>query len=388
MLVHGDGHYFRIDKPLIEPLSTNMPYFTRVETFGDDDMHWVRIKVKISGTNKDVFTAHPEIVAANKRSLDNKPVRSCGFCTSDKAFDVALLGDTPFFQPMSAWNNMLDDVNQSAVQFAVHVGNLKPDTNACDNNYYNKILGEFNRFQMPIFYTPGDNDWLDCPNAIPEERLARVREIFTPLRNISFGQPPYIFLQSQSELSFYREFYENRMWYDRAESVLFVTIHNVGSNNNAGTPEYIARNDANQRWLELAFQEAKRKDVAAIMIFTHADLMWNDNVVPNPTPPNPYTDIVNKLRDEVIVYDKPVVLVHSSNGPDSVTGYGDGFDFIIDKPLRDATNRYMLENFTRVHVFGKNNAHWIRATIDPEHPDVFLFKPQIVKNNLDAYLND
>jgi len=45
-ILHGDTHLFRIDKPLYSK-ETNRLFenFTRVETFGWPDSHWVRITV-------------------------------------------------------------------------------------------------------------------------------------------------------------------------------------------------------------------------------------------------------------------------------------------------------------------------------------------------------
>ena len=33
--VHGDSHYFRVDKPLLDSTGKRVTNFTRVETFGD-----------------------------------------------------------------------------------------------------------------------------------------------------------------------------------------------------------------------------------------------------------------------------------------------------------------------------------------------------------------
>ena len=64
LLVHGDSHIFRIDKPL---LSSNtgriIENFTRVETFGTPDVHWVRVIADLNDPN--IFTFRPEIVEKN-----------------------------------------------------------------------------------------------------------------------------------------------------------------------------------------------------------------------------------------------------------------------------------------------------------------------------------
>lgn len=64
VLVHGDSHYFRIDKPLYGSKShRRIENFTRVETFGDPDVHWVRVTVEPGDPN--VFTFRPQIIQAN-----------------------------------------------------------------------------------------------------------------------------------------------------------------------------------------------------------------------------------------------------------------------------------------------------------------------------------
>ena len=62
LLAVGDTHTFRVDKPLYDDdqLVSN---FTRVETFGESEVHWVRVVVDPS--SKQVFEIHQEIVVAN-----------------------------------------------------------------------------------------------------------------------------------------------------------------------------------------------------------------------------------------------------------------------------------------------------------------------------------
>jgi len=64
VLVHGDSHYFRIDKPLLGTRSKRrLENFTRVETFGNPDVHWVRARVDFD--NPNVFSFEPQIVKEN-----------------------------------------------------------------------------------------------------------------------------------------------------------------------------------------------------------------------------------------------------------------------------------------------------------------------------------
>lgn len=62
-LVHGDSHYFKVDKPINTPAGGVLANFTRVETFGSRQTHWVAAIVDAS--NPLVFTFEPRIVAAN-----------------------------------------------------------------------------------------------------------------------------------------------------------------------------------------------------------------------------------------------------------------------------------------------------------------------------------
>ena len=62
---HGDTHLFRIDKPLFSA-KTRRPFenFTRVETFGWPDSHWVHVAV--DPANPELFTCTAQIVPGNR----------------------------------------------------------------------------------------------------------------------------------------------------------------------------------------------------------------------------------------------------------------------------------------------------------------------------------
>jgi len=64
VLVHGDSHYFRIDQPLMGTRSKRrIENFTRVETFGNPDVHW--LKVSVDWRDPNVFTFRPQYVKKN-----------------------------------------------------------------------------------------------------------------------------------------------------------------------------------------------------------------------------------------------------------------------------------------------------------------------------------
>ena len=70
-LMHGDTHYFRVDKPLFRSkeagpanFGRQIENFTRVETFGFPEAHWVRVMVDVNDPN--VFTVKEQIVDKNR----------------------------------------------------------------------------------------------------------------------------------------------------------------------------------------------------------------------------------------------------------------------------------------------------------------------------------
>jgi hypothetical protein len=84
-----------------------------------------------------------------------------------------------------------------------------------------------------------------------------------------------------------------------------------------------------------------------------------------------FDDFLTAVEKETVAFGRPVVYVH-----------GDSHIFRVDKPLFGSTSRRVIENFTRVETFGHPDAHWLRAIVDPEDPQVFSFRQEIVKANL------
>lgn len=67
--------------------------------------------------------------------------------------------------------------------------------------------------------------------------------------------------------------------------------------------------------------------------------------------------------------------------------HGDTHYFRLDRPMilndkSGAGRGRVVENFTRVELFGYPDAHWVRATVDPADPNVFRFSPGLVKEDL------
>jgi hypothetical protein len=73
LLVHGDSHYFRIDKPLLDAQGRRLENFTRLEPPGDNaqngnnDVHWVKVLVR--PRSREVFSFQPQIVPGNREAV-------------------------------------------------------------------------------------------------------------------------------------------------------------------------------------------------------------------------------------------------------------------------------------------------------------------------------
>ncbi len=75
--VHGDSHYYRIDRPFLDAAGRRLENFTRVETFGnnaangDNDVHW--LKVLVDPRSREVFAYQAQIVPSNRVAVPAPP---------------------------------------------------------------------------------------------------------------------------------------------------------------------------------------------------------------------------------------------------------------------------------------------------------------------------
>jgi hypothetical protein len=278
-------------------------------------------------------------------------------------------------------DNVLADLNRTPLAFIVHVGDLASQRRGCTDALLARRLEQFQASANPLIYTPGDNEWTDChegqgvAGSDPLERLLKLRALFFAVEE-SLGQRR-IALSRQSAGAKHARYRENARW--DLGRVTFLTVHVVGSNNGrgrnpAGDEEYAERNSANLNWLREGFRHAKAIDSRAVMILQQANMFVDYPPVPSDAKqePNGFTDLQAALRDEVIAFGKPTVLVH-----------GDSHYFRIDKPyMRRPVSGPAMENFTRVETFGEPHHHWVHVAIDPTDQNVFVFRPRIVPANL------
>ena len=306
------------------------------------------------------------------------------------SYTIALFGDTPYNALGRAqYPDLLADINASHVAFSVYDGDLKAGGDGpCSDNLYLTALANFSRLENPLIWVPGDNDWTDCwgrygpgtlPYSDPLERLTFERNLFASTSQ-SLGQKT-LTLTRQSIA-----YPENVRW--KFGPVVYLGLNVQGSNDNYPYPgvdgetrpdaeiarqraEEVARKAANIEWLQEGFAYAAHVRAKGVMVIWQADLNFNNEQHLTDTRSwDAFPDYANALRTNTLAFPGQVALVH-----------GDSHYFKVDKPLNGPSDG-VLANFTRVETFGARNTHWVRARIDPTDPNLFIFEPRIVPENV------
>lgn len=315
---------------------------------------------------------------------------------SNSVVTFAVIGDWPYNDLLlNNADRLIDSVNADPrVHFVIHVGDIHSGSQPCtsaavlppiatSNPGWNQaVFQRFQKFEMPVVYTPGDNEWTDCHKAKekssgdPAKELASVRGLFFARPGVTLGALDMpVFTQAHDYDRAHPEdaaFVENVMWSDGR--IVFVTLNVPGSNDDsvpwtgafanaqAQASERAARDAANARWLDAAFAWAQRRNAKALVLALQADLFDPAALAPDGDGLSAYTPLVRRLADLAIAFGRPVLLLN-----------GDSHLYEEDQPLADpnsATGRIhgapAVRNLTRITVQGSTNApaEWLRMTID------------------------
>ncbi len=289
------------------------------------------------------------------------------------SYSFAVIGDVPYgADQVAAFPGWIRQINADpAVRSVVHVGDIKNGSSLCSDDYFALIRRDFDTFEDPLVYTPGDNEWTDCHRANngaydPLERLAKVREVFFDRPGRTLGRRSMV-VGSQAG----RGFPENVV-YHRA-GVTFAAAHVVGSNNGLQpwtglgrtepTPEQRAavrdRVAADVDLLHRAFAGAQDRGDRGVVVAQQAD-MFDPTYTPTQDDISAFRPWVQALVDESRQFDGPVYLFN-----------GDSHQYTSDHPLATGSpwlSAYDVtgaaDNLTRVTVDGSSNNHdWLRVTV-------------------------
>ena len=340
----------------------------------------------------------PSLAAADRSDDNGNP---------NGPFTYAVIGDFPYGPVKRAEMPFLVDLINAdpAVERVLHAGDIKAGSAAdCSDAYFQDIRQQFDRFDDPLVYTPGDNEWTDCHVALknnglylPTERLDKVRQIFFPIPGRTMGvHADDVVSQAQVDPA-NAAYVENVMW--ERSKVVFASLNITGSNDDtapwtssppktsppelpgpvstwnaqlAQQPlEIAARQRANFAWLDRVFANA-HSDSRAVVLLVQAD-MWDGTLATRSTTISAYDDMVIKIGQLAAAYGKPVLLIE-----------GDSHIFRIDQPYTPSSplfglhpNTPVATNLTRMVMNGSaSRTEYVRLTIDPKPKkgsEVFTF---------------
>jgi hypothetical protein len=262
-------------------------------------------------------------------------------------FSFAAFGDTPYNadeEPQLI--TMIAEMNRQRLAFALHVGDFKDSRSPCSDETFMQRREWFALSHHPFFYTPGDNEWVDCTRSHwaprePLERLAKLRELFFT-RDSSLGQRT-LAAERQSAGGYP----ENMRW--RVEDTLFATLNIPGPNNNrtALPAEAKQRTPTLIEWMRETFRIARERKLPAVVLAMQANIF---------TGSPGYADILAALSKEAQSYAGNVLIIH-----------GDTHWFRLDKPLLNPRSGKTIDNVTRLEVYGSPFVNWIHVTVDIEN---------------------
>ncbi|MCO4255405.1 metallophosphoesterase [Pseudarthrobacter cellobiosi] len=294
---------------------------------------------------------------------------------SQQAFSFGVIGDIPYgAAEIAKFPARIQDINaDSALKFVTHVGDIKNGSSVCSDEYFQEIRAEFDTFEHPLIFTPGDNEWVDCHRTNngaynPLERLDKLREIFFNEPGKTLGATMPVKTQEKLGLPEDVRFTQNR--------VAFSVVNVQGSNNSlqpwtglgetTATPEQLAevehRTQAVLAQLRETFSDATRRNDRAVVLMTQAD-MFDPALLAaaraNPEAVSGFREIVATIVEETNRFDGPVYLL---NGDSHV--YAENQPLAEGSPWLAVYGQAPADDLQRITVDGSNNAtNYVRFTV-------------------------
>ncbi len=292
-------------------------------------------------------------------------------------FAFAAIGCLPYGLPGTApaFERLIDEINRRAPAFTVHCGDIKGGSEPATPEGLETIAGFFARFEGPLIYTPGDNEWTDVHRPAagghdPLEWVERLRGRFFAEER-SHGRAPLPLVTQRRDPRFAR-FVENARW--ERSGIVFATVHVVGSDNNrqphspGAMEEFRERDAANEGWVRETFRHARKRRAPAVALFFQAAPFAEDFGRPGRDPG--FRLFLDTVEAEARAFGRPVLLVHA-----------DEHRYRLDSGRSFERGGPAVPNVTRVATFGEHDFHGVFVVADPRHPRVFLVGPLIVPGN-------
>jgi hypothetical protein len=318
---------------------------------------------------------------------------------ADAGATYAVIGDMPYGKgKLDSMPQLIALINADpAVQFVIHVGDIKAGSSSdCNDAYFATIKGLFDTFADPLVYTIGDNEWTDCHvfsknNGLytPTERLQAIRTLFFPVPGQTLGLNPRTVF-SQADDPAHSPYVENVWW--SQSNVVFAALNITGSFNDlapwssapvpwlvtpadmpadwASSPsqadESAARAQANSDLIAQTFARATQRNARGVVLAFQADMWDPAEQVKNPTTFNAgYDGLVQQIGTLAAQFGRPVLLLE-----------GDSHVWRVDAPFTPGSplfamhaNTPVAPNVMRLVVDGSSSpTSYTRLTINPARP--------------------
>lgn len=301
------------------------------------------------------------------------------------SYTFAVIGDVPYGDPAQAsFPSFIEGINADPdVRMVTHLGDIKSGSTTCDDQRFGVIRQDFDLFEDPLVYTPGDNEWTDCHRENngryqPLERLAKVRSLFFSPTGVTQGAP--VRVRSQA----HRGVPEN-VRYQRG-GLSFATLHVVGSNddlapwsglgNTTATPEQVTEEAHRMRAaianVRAAFQVARRHHLRGVVLQQQADMFDPTVASPAIADYSAFRPLVRALVHQSRHFDGEVYLFN-----------GDSHRFNVDRPLAHGSSwldfygvSQSADNLQRVTVDGSDlgEADWLKVTVQRQGQPLLSFE--------------
>ena len=335
------------------------------------------------------------------KSNQDAPSVDPGAPTNSGVFSFGVIADNPnISSDEDRFARLIEDVNnqQSDISWVVHLGDyITGQEGKCSRTLPQERLKLFEKFQVPFIFTPGDNDWAECRADGKEEavaRLSRLRKTFFADPHTTIGATPFS-VTPQSEQGKHKESVENVLW--TRDDVLFATVHIISVKQKDRFPDVTSRrHEAAVAWIEHVFDLAEKLESRGVFLAFHWDV-WplsgtevalrracglkmsniaGDGVGSCTLVRQGGEFLVDALARRSVQFGRPVV-----------AAVGNSHYFRIDKPLTRSigappSRPAMVENFTRLGVFGSPYVHWVKVRVNPSSREVFSFEPQVISENI------
>ncbi len=320
----------------------------------------------IAGVAAGAGPGGPTTARAAAARANGMPVASAADIGRHAPFSFGFIGDTPYGgTEATLLQDVFDALPAQELAFMLHIGDIKARMEPFDDAFLAARLALLDRAPLPLVYTPGDNDWADCPvprgggwadDMAPGGRLRWLRQHAFGVDR-ALGRGTLVVERQGRSLAQATanepRLPENLRW--RIGDVRFCTLHVVGSDNGldarsrhdrrAAFDAWAARQLANARWLADCVALAEQEQAGALAIALHANLRFGRGA----------DDGYRRLRELIAQvadrFRRPILLLH-----------GDTHLYRVGRPLQSLG----LDHLLMVECFGSPfGTHWLRIDWDP-----------------------